>query len=55
LDAKKDETAKMIQLAKDIQEAAKKKKDEEEAQKEKAKPSTPAELLGMESSAAALF
>ena len=53
LDAKKDETAKMIQLAKDIQEAAKKKKEEEVA--EKAKPSTPAELLGMETSAAALF
>jgi hypothetical protein len=53
LDAKKDETAKMIQLAKDIQEAAKKKKEEEVA--EKAKPSTPAELLGMETNAAALF
>lgn len=53
LEAKKDETAKMIQLAKDIQEAAKKKKEEEAA--EKTKPTTPAELLGMETNAAALF
>ena len=53
LDAKKDETAKLIQMAKDMQEAAKKKKEEEEAQK--LKPTSPGELLSNETSAAALF
>ena len=53
LDAKKDETAKLIQMAKDMQEAAKKKKEEEEAQK--LKPTSPGELLSNETGAAALF
>jgi hypothetical protein len=56
LDAKKDETAKMIQLAKEIQEAARKQKEEAGQQAlATAKAQTPSELLGMDENSAALF